>query len=502
MVVKLGYNADTGSVSFEAITSAMRASGGTAHLIMIDNGGFFLRTGDYDTIRKYCAAVPNCKFIIRLYSKLEGQWSLYPKASEYELEWRKAKANLGALTNRLVFDAPSNEPNLAGDNPTEAKKFVDHCIALAQAANRAGVKIAVGCFSVGTPHESLIKTVYAPLWRVLDELEQGISVHCYGAAIPELGEIISLDVVLDPLRSRASVRGNKWPINHWGWLIARPYRIIQAYQELGLGIPEIYVTEGIVDNVFNSSNSDIKEAWKAEYASPAYPDPRGIQSWEKWLLKVFESDGFDFGQCLNFLHRHARKNIFWHSAFKAVCLFALNKQWGYGYNGSPDGTNKEAGSNYDHPAFDRFRNDYLPAINAEIYEDTPMPEITMIPARIKSNSTSTLIRNKAQGDIIGKIGADYKIGKIAGNYEAAKLLPLNNAEAWVKVEIEGVSGYSAAFYLDVEKIIETPPPAPEKQYVLDLGHGTVILLNDAEKLKLKRIIQSLDLLLDEMPLKE
>lgn len=414
-MVKFGWHSDTSSISFESLVTSMLASGGDCHLLMIDNGGFFLKAGDYETIRKYCAAVPDCKFIIRNYHKLEGNWSQYPNALQYEANWKIAKQLLGDLTNRLIFDSPCNEPNLAGGNVTEAKRFVDYCIALVEAAARAGVKLAVGAFSVGTPHESLIPSVYAPLWRKCDELGQGISVHAYGAAIPELAEYADLRDVLNPVKSRAAIRENKWSIAG-GWLIARPYRIIEAYSELGLGTPQIYVTEGIVDNIFNSSNSDIKEAWRNKFGMDAFNrDPRGIQTWERWLLEVFKPDGFDFGQCLAFLFRHARRNIFYHKAFKAVCIFALNAQWGYGYGGKPNGTNKEAGSNFDRPEFERFRTVDLPTINAESLEDNPMPEqFPLYPASFHSLKQSNVrAENDVNAPVLYTLDTNVQTGYIA-----------------------------------------------------------------------------------------
>lgn len=412
-MVKFGFNCDTSSVSFESLVASMRASGGDCHLLMIDNGGFFLKAGDFETIRKYCAAVPDCKFIIRLYHKLEGNWSQYPSALQYEANWKIAKQLLGDLTERLIFDSPFNEPNLAGDNAVEAKHFVDYCVRLVKAASNAGIKLAVGAFSVGTPHESLIPTVYAPLWQTCDELGQGISVHAYGAAIPELAEYADLRDALDPKKARAAIRENKWNIGG-GWLIARPYRIIEAYSELGLGTPQIYVTEGIVDNIFNSSNSDIKDEWRNKFGIDAFNrDPRGIQTWERWLLEVFKPDGFDFGQCLAFLFRHARRNIFYHKAFKAVCIFALNAQWGYGYGGKPNGTNKEAGSNFDRPEFERFRTIDLAIINAESLEDT-MPQFPLYPATFSSRKISNIrALNDVNSEVLYPLDTNPQSGYIA-----------------------------------------------------------------------------------------
>lgn len=456
-MVRFGFNWDSGSVSFEAAIPAMQASNADAHLIMIDSGGFFLRSGDLDTIRKVANAVPRGKLIIRLYSRQEGNWQNYPKASEYGSHWAWVRGQLGdTLTSRLVFDSPFNEPNLAGDNATLAKPFVAYCVQLVIEAYRAEVKLAIGAFSVGTPHESLIETEYRPLWKALADYKQALSVHLYGAIPSEAGELAPLEAVLHASTARNYMSADKWPISHQGWLMARPYRVIEYFRKNGLGIPEIYITECFVDNIFNSQTSWIKEAWKSNYPSVKYPDPRGVQAWEEYLKDMFPEKPFD--EAVAHLLSHARKNIFYHEAFKGACLFALNKQWGY-----PSGSNKEAGSNYEDSQFSRFRATLLPQVNAESYEDT-----VMIRAKISSKTTSNI---RPQADT-----SSLPILLVLTNAWLEVLISedpvtTNDGYEWYEVKTDSLHGYVAKTdNLVIEKIVETPT---EQLYEVALGYATL-----------------------------
>lgn len=496
-MVKFGYNLDTSSIPLDKALQSLKASGADAHTIVIDPHSFWLGTGDLDTIRKYAAALPNTTLIIRVYHSLEGNWSLYPKAIEYEAHWRWVKNQLGdAIMHRIVFDDPCNEPNLAGDNPVEARAYVKRCLALVQAADNTGVKLAIGAWSIGTPHESLFETEYLPLWRACKRY----SLHLYSGIPSEMGELAPYNIILDAKKARTHIKDERWPISHQGWLIARSYRIIQLFEKYGLGVPELYVTEGIIDQI-SDMGQYIKDAWKAKYGIPAFQnDPRGAQSWERYLQAMFETEGFDFPKALAFLHRHARKNIFYHPAFKAVCIFALNVQWGYKYAGyANDGQHREAGSNYDHPAFDTFRNVYLPAINAESLDDIPVPippapeppkEPTMLEKRIRSTATKTNIRAAASitSAILGTISAEFADCLVSEDYLSAE---------WIKLQIGTITGYVSRQYVEIaRRVIESP----EKRYILDFGRGTVIIVSEAEKLKYQRMGESFLLFLEDAPL--
>ena len=475
-MVTFGYNLDTSSIPLEKALQSLKASGANAHTIVIDPHSFWLGTGDLDTIRKYANALPNATLIIRTYHALEGNWSLYPKAIEYETHWRWVKNQLGeSVMQRIVFDDPVNEPNLAGDNPVEARAYVNRCLALVKAADNAGVKLAIGAWSIGTPHENLFETEYLPLWRACKRY----SLHLYGGIPSEMGELAPYNIILDAKKARTHIKDERWPISHQGWLIARSYRIIQLFEKHGLGIPELYVTEGIIDQI-SDMGQYIKDAWKAKYGIPAFQnDPRGAQSWERYLQSMFEAEGFDFQKALAFLHRHARKNIFYHPAFKAVCIFALNVQWGYKYAGyANDGQHREAGSNYDHPAFDTFRNVYLPAINAESFDEIPVPppvvtppkEPIMLEKRIRSNAIDTqngtrIRKAPITGETIGYIPhIAWQDCLVADDYEAA---------TWVKVEVGALVGYVSRQYVNIEnRVIEAPP---EPSFMVDF---TITMTDD------------------------
>lgn len=413
MVVKYTWNIDTASISYEKAIDAIRSSGADYALIMLDPKAYYLGAGDIATIKKYLADLPNVTLIVRTFSDSQGNWQNYPDAipnasgkrtKNYETHWTWIKAQLGDLSRRVILDSPFNEPNL-DDNPVNAKKFVDYCIYLVQSASNAGMKLAIGAFSVGLPDEDLLPTVYLPLWQECARLKQGVSLHLYATPIPEIGEFVGLDTVLDTAKSRAAIVDTKWPIEMQGWFIGRAYRIIKIFADNGLGIPEFYVTEGIIDNPFNSQTSWIKEAWRAKWGLLEYDrDPRGALTWGKWLIEVFKQEGFNPEQALAHVFRHARKNVFHHKAFKCICIFAKNAQWGLAYEHHPKGTNYGAGSNFDYPALRTFSNTYLPAINAEIYPEDipPMPipfPATDSPLWRDGTLTLNAVRLRSQPDI-------------------------------------------------------------------------------------------------------
>lgn len=484
-MVKLGYNLDSGSINFEDALVSMKASGADGHLIMIDNKDFFLHAGDLDTIRKYLAALPNTTIIVRLFHEHQGNWSLYPSAATYKLHWTWVKNQLGeTLMKRVVLDSPFNEPNLSGDNVAEAQKFVTYCRALVKAAYDAGVKLAIGAFSVGTPHENLLNTVYADLWRDIDRYKQGISWHLYGAGIPELGELADMNLVLDPAKARNAMTIGKWPISYDGWLIARAYRVIRIFEALGLGVPEIYVTEAGIDNVFTENQSHIKEAWRQKsWAIDAFNrDPRGVQAWENYLVEAFKQDFTTnvFTRAVAFIFRHLRRNVFYHPAFKVVCIFALNAQWGYAYPGHPaNGTHAPAGSNFDMPQFRDFRMIYLPAINNEpMGEITPMPtEPVMEAKRIRSLQESNI---RSAANVTASILHVIKTDWLEGKFSRDSVTPTETRK-WHKIEVtvDGklISGYVAKTeLLVVEDLpIVIPPPAPNmiEIYYVEFNGATI-----------------------------
>jgi len=494
--MEFGWNCDTSSLSFERIVQAMRDSRAHTHLIMVDNTTPFLKIGDIDNIKRYLNALPNITLIVRVFSRLEGDFSAYPSAVEYQRNWAWVRTQLGTeLCKRVVFDDPVNEPQIGSGDDLTSQVYVERCLDMVEAAANAGIKLAIGAFSVGSLPEKTVPTIYRPLWLALKEYKQAISYHSYGAIPFEAGETAPLDIVLDAKKARAYMKDERWPISHGGWLLAEPYRIIQACEALGF-TPEIYLTECLVDNVLGQ-NPQLKEAWRAKYGIDAFMrDPRGVQCWERYLTEFFSAEGLDFQHSLYALFRHARKNIFYHSAFKGACIFALNAQWGYGYDGKPDGTHKHAGSNFDRPEFELFRKNLLGMINTEVYATptpvpTPTPEptfpsFTLYPAQVRS-ITGSNIRSKPNEGVIGVIPQTWTDCMLSKEYK-----PFEGYN-WYMIEVVSYGVLRQGWVADTLafefKHTETPPPPP-KQFVVRWNGSVSITVSEAD---LDKIIANAEL---------
>lgn len=462
-MVTFGYNTDCASISFERAVSAMQASRATHHLIMMDNRSFFWQQGEIDTIKKYCQAVPKATFIVRLYNANEGNWKAYPQASEYQKNWTWAKSALGEYANRVVFDDCVNEPNLAPLTHPDAALYVQRCVKLIEAASASGIKLAIGAFSVGSLQEDILSTTYTPLWNALKQHKQAISWHLYGAIPFEAGELAPLNIVLDARKARTYMKDEKWPMSHLGWLIAESYRVIQICESMGF-TPEIYITECIVDNVLGSQ-PDVKEAWRNKYGLNEFMrDPRGIRTWSKYLAEFFEADKLDFEHGIAKLLQHARKNIFFHPAFKGACLFALNAQWDYGYEGKPNGTHKEAGSNYDRPEYALFRSTLLGIVNTEVFAPnpiptppppSPIPAFPTFPLMVRTTKESFIrAAPNTQGKVLGTIPTEWTEARLSTNFYPN---PIDNFN-WYSIELGDIVGFVADTLAFQFKAIETPLP--------------------------------------------
>lgn len=467
-MVKFGYNIDSSSISFERAVDAIRNSGADTHLIMVSNRTYFYRQGEIDTIVRYCQTFPEMSFIVRLFHDSQGDWKAYPKASEYQTNWTWARQKLGAYASRVIFDNPVNEPNLPDNsnaNHPDVAAYVERCVDWIKAASVAGIKLAVGAFAVGTLQESVLNTTYKSLWQAMKNHNQALSYHGYGAIPFEAGETAPLDIVLDATKARAYMKDERWPMSHAGWLIAETYRVIQICEAMGF-TPEIYLTECIVDNVLGQ-NPVIKEAWRSKYGIEMFMrDPRGIRTWERYLKEFMPESSFD--EAIAALLKHARKNIYYHRAFKAACLFALNRQWDYGYDGFLDGTNKHAGSNYDRPEFTRFRQTLL----AQVNKDEIMP--ILYDATISSKSISNirvLPSDTALFHSASPLTTTPIEVKIAKEPAVVNGQTIIDGFQWLDLSINGERGYIAKTQ---NVIIEYVPIVPaEPLYEVALGYATI-----------------------------
>lgn len=468
MAFTYGWHWDTASINFERAIPILKASKADTHLIMIDPGGPFLRQGDLDTIRKIHQALPKTTLIIRVYSRLEGNWSSYPTASQYYTHWAWVRAQLGReIMEWLIFDDPCNEPNLAGPNVAEAKRYVQRCRDLVLAAHRAGVKLAIGAWSVGTPDETLFESVYLSLMRDVAEYKMAYSYHAYVAIPPRAGETDDFSIILNLEQAKASFRDEKVPLNHAGWRSLRMFWIIRLHEKYGLPTPEICLTEVLIDNIFNSDSSVVKEAWKQAFSERAYPDPRGARAWMRYMGLLFEDEAWDFSRTLAYIFRYVKKNFFWHPAFRRATIFALNAQWDYAYAGhSVDGQHKEAGSNFDRPEYDAFRNLYLPQINTEEGQMVTFPDKNDV--RWREGSLTAIGKNTRV-----QPAATASLSPLGALQEQvrAKRFPIYNDEStddykWYAYQINGHDVWIA----ETTGLIWNEDAPVDQLYDVELGH--------------------------------
>lgn len=477
--VRFGYNWDTESIPFEKAIPTMQAANASAHLMMVNPRSFWLGVGDIANIKKVLAALPNCELIIRIFHTNQGDWKTYPDAIQYENHWRWYKSKFtDAEWTRLIWDDPCNEAGTSNDSVTEIRAYVKRCVLLVEAAGRVGMKFAVGAWSVGTPHEKWYENEFMVLWRAIATNRQAISYHGYATIPPLAGETLPIELVLDPVASLASMTEQRVSLDHAGWLIARMYRVIKIFKKYELGVPELYITEGIIDNIYNSSNSDVKEEWKRLHGmNEAMDDPRGPRSHTNFLNKMFAGQNKTFSQMLGVIHRWVRKFIFYHPAFKAVCLFALNFQWDYRYGGyTNDGQHKQALSNFDRPEYDDFRMIELPAINAEIINMEDIPMAVSFPSKSDPawrDGTLTAIGKNAR---IQPDGTAAKVTLDLSKPVQAKRYPTLNRDApdafdWYAYQINGNDVWIAnTTGLIWEEVIPDEP-----KYQVYLGHMSLNL---------------------------
>lgn len=97
---------------------------------------------------------------------------------------------------------------------------------------------------------------------------------------------------------------------------------------------------------------------------------------------------------------------------------------------------------------------------------TPNPEIPMLDAKIRAKDVSGTNIRKApvNGAILGKFENVWTTAKIQADYKDV---------AWAKVEANGVMGYSATAWLDVEIV------GMEKLYTLQVGDRTLLVTKES-----------------------
>lgn len=383
-----GYNVDTGSAPRGASIQRCINSNASFHTIMVNSHGDFPHPTSANTVWEYYEAlkdtVDDLILLVRFFSNREGNWSDYPDRAR----WANALKDIQLPPNTYI-DSRCNEPNLSGNDPTHNKNYVQWEIDNLRAVSNAGHRYAVGAFSTGTPHESLIYSVYDDLWRAVDDYGGAIDMHLYGVFPLEAGETHPYDLVLNPAQIRDVFNNpTRWQ-NYSGWLVGRLYQVEQAYEEVNGEKPLVLVAESVLDRVmpdpFNSQ-------WKSKFGMPQYQnDNRGLLSWERAMKAVFPE--LSFVQAIEKFLIHIRQNVLYGDNIR-MALFGDNPLW----NNHDWSSHKYSGHDVGDSSLIELHNHGLARVNAyPVYiesdtpqEPNPMPDPIFEPAIISSKNQTSI----------------------------------------------------------------------------------------------------------------
>lgn len=379
-----GYNinlADLGDKYEEAQLSAIKA-GADMHLVMTVPQNGVNGSGEIQEVSRWQTAVAPARLLWRTYSTHEGDWIRMLGYTTIEDMWRD---NDTAFTERcrlwaneqaarwnreglpdVIRDDPANEPGLDASNRALNERYVIRCVELQNACNFFNVKVAIGAFSVGTPHEDMIASgVFDPILRIANYF----SVHEYPAGLPGAGDLFPYEDLLEPETYWQKLPQEVWETEAKYWLLRRCDRLYLRAKELGNSI-EIIVSE-------SNTSEDIPDAVHVNNAlkarglalSECGGDLRGHQAWRLYYEKVFNSS--DFQKNLATITEYQVMNVWNRPYIIGDCTFTLGFSWGTGSRGRYRCHNYLGDDCYE------FRHTYLPAINvkfAGIKQEPTMPE--------------------------------------------------------------------------------------------------------------------------------
>ncbi len=367
MTFDIGYNVDTGSVPKFKMINDMIKSGSNFHLIMSTPPNGIAGSGDlnllWDVYNALSPTMVNNKELTlmwRWYSNLEGGWKLYPSPTIYQ-----SVLSGMDLPPNTILDSVSNEPELGGNSISVNKEYIEFERKMLKACYDAGVRYAVGAFSVGTPHEQLIATgIYDDLLRDVSTYNGALSVHLYNQFPFEAGETHPFDIMLRTEENKQLIRhlvfnNVKWGDykEYMGWYAGRMRWWEKRCFDLNIPMPDSYVSEGVTDIL--TIPTQIMSAWKNSFGIDIYQnDPRGILTWFNHMKWVFPE--LSINEIIVLLLRHLRDNILYQDYIKGLALFGYNRNWDY-----PSGSHKESGHNWENAALDGFRESGLIQLNRE-----------------------------------------------------------------------------------------------------------------------------------------
>ena len=470
-----GYNINLGGLKgrdAEAQADA-RAADAHAHLLMTVPGSGIDGPGEINQLRDWEDALDGSTIIRRTYNRHEGDWSLHMPPKEQVQIWK------GQGLFSMLHDAPSNEPSLSGTNEEVNRRFVARETEMVYRSADANIKYLSGAFSVGTPHETLIRRgVYDPLLQALHDTREvggGISAHLYGLANLEAGERVGYDALLDPQRARQAMTDIPWSYPDRFFLLRRPDEFVLRAIEMGISIPNVYATEAKVDLIPDANW--VLNQLRSRFGRPEYNfDMRGIQSIELYLKAMLPE--MSFQEAVAFVTEYAGRNIFYPDYIKAVILFALNWLW-----------DRPQGHNYFNPSLDTYRKVYLPAINKRLRGKTvtipPFPDTNderWKEGKIVADNTNVRSKPRRGQNVVGRIYQPVD-GFILTE---EKHDDLNNENyTWVPVRYvdEGgiqIKGYIASgYYTFDDKVIPDVPDIPDETLPDDTDVVTQEMVDEA-----------------------
>lgn len=346
-MAKIGYNIKLGGLPDQVKEAQIETKVTVApfHLVMTAPTDGINTQEDIKAVDTWAEIVKPAQIVWRTHSKLEGDWLSFPSNDEIVKRW------LAEDRPQYVRDDPSNEPLLLDGDPEINGRYVESRADLLRKAADAGIKVAVGAFSVGTPHEGLIADgTYDDLIQAVVEGGHYFSVHEYAPGIPGAGDVFQYDELLNPETILKVMKPEPWPIQSVYWLLRRSDRFLIRARTMGLSDPNIIITESYIGLIPDAN--DVLNQLRDKYGIPAYnKDMRGILAWRMYYADAFPEKSFS--DVVTQLSKYVEDNVFYPEHIKGVCLFGLN--W--------DLDTPEA-HNFSAPFLDDFRKEGLPNLDS------------------------------------------------------------------------------------------------------------------------------------------
>lgn len=456
-----GYNINLSDIGdYEAAVRACRASQSVMHLLMVVPSNYQDNPRRFgEGINRFIADVgqPETQWVVRVYSTLEGDWSLINQSAYMRFVQRMG------VGDRVFYDPPANEPSVG--TPEFLRGYAEQMYALARDMRREGLTQGVGSFSVGRPREVDIRDGYGDaLLRACAEFDVPMTIHEYAPLELEAGALYPyayLDSHPDATQLR-SLDPNDWRLRQGYPLIRRSDEWVLRADELGLPRPQLLFTEMICDRI-GDVPGEVQDSLNAKYGLPEYENNlRGINAWERWAT---ERGYADYDAFLGDHLIHAGRHVYNAPHHVAGMLFTLS--------GSELWT--RAGHNYNEPKRQPFREQQMPRVARALATRPPStpqfpfpPEPEEAPeswergTMVKNHEGErTYFRDQPAGIIVGSVTST----PLAVQYCTDPAYAVNrNGEVWQAVLLEDDSAvWVARRWVEFTVVNSTPDPQPDPQ---------------------------------------